>query len=254
MKNVIVKTQALKKYYQTGNQTVRALDGVNFEVAEREFVSIVGKSGSGKSTLLHMIGGLDTPSSGTVIVDGLNLETLNSEQLALFRRRKVGFIFQQYNLIPDLNVYDNITFPLELDGTQIDKDFIQELLETLNISDKQEMLPAMLSGGEQQRVAIIRALATKPAIILADEPTGALDSHSAQMLLETMGDMNEKLKTTFIMVTHDALSASYAKRVIFLKDGKIYCELQRGEKERRKFFNEILDSIALLGGERKYVS
>lgn len=139
MKNVIVKTQALKKYYQTGNQTVRALDGVNFEVAEREFVSIVGKSGSGKSTLLHMIGGLDTPSSGTVIVDGLNLETLNSEQLALFRRRKVGFIFQQYNLIPDLNVYDNITFPLELDGTQIDKDFIQELLETLNISDKQEM-------------------------------------------------------------------------------------------------------------------
>lgn len=165
MKNVIVKTQALKKYYQTGNQTVRALDGVNFEVAEREFVSIVGKSGSGKSTLLHMIGGLDTPSSGTVIVDGLNLETLNSEQLALFRRRKVGFIFQQYNLIPDLNVYDNITFPLELDGTQIDKDFIQELLETLNISDKQEMLPAMLSGGEQQRVAIIRALATKPILL-----------------------------------------------------------------------------------------
>ena len=172
MKNVIVKTQALKKYYQTGNQTVRALDGVDFEVVEREFVSIIGKSGSGKSTLLHMIGGLDTPSSGTVIVDGVNLETLNSEQLALFRRRKVGFIFQQYNLIPDLNVYDNITFPLELDGTKIDKDFIQELLETLNISDKQEMLPAMLSGGEQQRVAIIRALATKPAIILADEPTG----------------------------------------------------------------------------------
>ena len=138
MKNVIVKTQALKKYYKTGNQTVKALDGVDFEVAEREFVSIIGKSGSGKSTLLHMIGGLDTPSSGTVIVDGVNLETLNSEQLALFRRRKVGFIFQQYNLIPDLNVYDNITFPLELDGAQIDKDFIQELLEVLNISDKQE--------------------------------------------------------------------------------------------------------------------
>lgn len=168
MKNVIVKTQALKKYYKTGNQTVKALDGVDFEVAEREFVSIIGKSGSGKSTLLHMIGGLDTPSSGTVIVDGVNLETLNSEQLALFRRRKAGFIFQQYNLIPDLNVYDNITFPLELDGAQIDKDFIQELLEILNISDKQEMLPAMLSGGEQQRVAIIRALATKPAIVLAD--------------------------------------------------------------------------------------
>lgn len=168
MKKMIVKTQDLKKYYKTGNQTVKALDGVNFEVAEREFVSIIGKSGNGKSTLLHMIGGLDTPSSGTVIVDGVNLETLNSEQLALFRRRKVGFIFQQYNLIPDLNVYDNITFPLELDGAQIDKDFIQELLEILNISDKKEMLPAMLSGGEQQRVAIIRALATKPAIVLAD--------------------------------------------------------------------------------------
>lgn len=196
MKNVIVKTQALKKYYQTGNQTVRALDGVNFEVAEREFVSIVGKSGSGKSTLLHMIGGLDTPSSGTVIVDGLNLETLNSEQLALFRRRKVGFIFQQYNLIPDLNVYDNITFPLELDGTQIDKDFIQELLETLNISDKQEMLPAMLSGGEQQRVAIIRALATKPAIILADEPTGNLDtstSHDVIGLLKMLKRIHQTI-------------------------------------------------------------
>lgn len=200
MKNVIVKTQALKKYYQTGNQTVRALDGVNFEVAEREFVSIVGKSGSGKSTLLHMIGGLDTPSSGTVIVDGLNLETLNSEQLALFRRRKVGFIFQQYNLIPDLNVYDNITFPLELDGTQIDKDFIQELLETLNISDKQEMLPAMLSGGEQQRVAIIRALATKPAIILADEPTGNLDTSTSHDVIGLLKMLSRQYQQTLIVI------------------------------------------------------
>ena len=253
MKNVIVKTQALKKYYQTGNQTVRALDGVNFEVAEREFVSIVGKSGSGKSTLLHMIGGLDTPSSGTVIVDGLNLETLNSEQLALFRRRKVGFIFQQYNLIPDLNVYDNITFPLELDGTQIDKDFIQELLETLNISDKQEMLPAMLSGGEQQRVAIIRALATKPAIILADEPTGALDSKSARQLLEIMEDMNTKMKATILIVTHDPLSASYCSKILFLKDGKIFNRIEKGEKQRKEFYNEILDVLALLGGDTRDV-
>lgn len=220
MKNVIVKTQALKKYYQTGNQTVRALDGVNFEVAEREFVSIVGKSGSGKSTLLHMIGGLDTPSSGTVIVDGLNLETLNSEQLALFRRRKVGFIFQQYNLIPDLNVYDNITFPLELDGTQIDKDFIQELLETLNISDKQEMLPAMLSGGEQQRVAIIRALATKPAIILADEPTGNLDKENSQTIMNLFERLN-KQGMTIVMVTHDTSLAKYGTRVVRVEDGRI---------------------------------
>lgn len=220
MKNVIVKTQALKKYYQTGNQTVRALDGVDFEVAEREFVSIVGKSGSGKSTLLHMIGGLDTPSSGTVIVDGLNLETLNSEQLALFRRRKVGFIFQQYNLIPDLNVYDNIIFPLELDGTQIDKDFIQELLETLNISDKQEMLPAMLSGGEQQRVAIIRALATKPAIILADEPTGNLDKENSQTIMNLFERLN-KQGMTIVMVTHDTSLAKYGTRVVRVEDGRI---------------------------------
>ena len=170
MRNSIVRTQSLKKYYKVGNQIVKALDGVDFEVQEQEFVAIIGKSGSGKSTLLHMIGGLDTPTDGTVIVDGMNLEKMNHEQLALFRRRKVGFIFQQYNLIPDLNIYDNIIFPLELDGAQIDTNFIEELLETLNIADKKEMLPAMLSGGEQQRVAIIRALATKPAIILADEP------------------------------------------------------------------------------------
>lgn len=220
MKKVIVKTQALKKYYQTGNQTVRALDGVNFEVAEREFVSIIGKSGSGKSTLLHMIGGLDTPSNGSVIVDGVNLETLNSEQLALFRRRKVGFIFQQYNLIPDLNVYDNITFPLELDGTQIDKDFIQELLETLNISDKQEMLPAMLSGGEQQRVAIIRALATKPAIILADEPTGNLDKENSQTIMNLFERLN-KQGMTIVMVTHDTSLAKYGTRVVRVEDGRI---------------------------------
>ena len=215
MKKGIVKTQDLKKYYQTGNQTVRALDGVNFEVAEREFVSIIGKSGSGKSTLLHMIGGLDTPSNGSVIVDGVNLETLNSEQLALFRRRKVGFIFQQYNLIPDLNVYDNITFPLELDGTQIDKDFIRELLETLNISDKQEMLPAMLSGGEQQRVALARAMIKPSKIILADEPTGALDSKNRDEVLQLLREINKQRKT-IVIVTHDMTVANSCDRIIQL--------------------------------------
>ena len=221
MKNVIVKTQALKKYYKTGNQTVKALDGVDFEVAEREFVSIIGKSGSGKSTLLHMIGGLDTPSSGTVIVDGVNLETLNSEQLALFRRRKAGFIFQQYNLIPELNVYDNITFPLELDGAQIDKDFIQELLEILNISDKQEMLPAMLSGGEQQRVAIIRALATKPAIVLADEPTGNLDTSTSHDVIGLLKILSRQYQQTLIVITHDTDIAQMADRIVQIEDGKI---------------------------------
>lgn len=167
-----------------------------------------------------MIGGLDTPSSGTVIVDGLNLETLNSEQLALFRRRKVGFIFQQYNLIPDLNVYDNITFPLELDGTQIDKDFIQELLETLNISDKQEMLPAMLSGGEQQRVAIIRALATKPAIILADEPTGNLDTSTSHDVIGLLKMLSRQYQQTLIVITHDNDIAQMADRIVQIEDGK----------------------------------
>ena len=169
MAEPIVKTTALKKHYKTGSQLVKALDGVDFEVKEREFVAIIGKSGSGKTTLLHMLGGLDTPTSGSVTVGGTALETLDNDRLAVFRRRKVGFIFQQYNLIPDLNVYDNILFPLELDGARIDRKFIDYLLETLHIPDKKEMLPSMLSGGEQQRVAIIRALAARPAIILADE-------------------------------------------------------------------------------------
>ncbi|WP_294581006.1 ABC transporter ATP-binding protein [uncultured Thomasclavelia sp.] len=221
MKDIIVKTQDLKKYYKTGNQIVKALDGVNFEVARREFVSIMGKSGSGKSTLLHMIGGLDNPSSGTVIVDGINLATLNSKQLALFRRRKVGFIFQQYNLIPDLNVYDNIIFPLELDGVQVDEEFIQELLEKLNIANKQEMLPAMLSGGEQQRVAIIRALATKPAIILADEPTGNLDTATSHDVIGLLKVLSRQYQQTLIVITHDIDIAQMADRIVMIEDGKI---------------------------------
>lgn len=221
MQHLMVRTQDLKKYYQTGNQTVKALDGVNFEVAEREFVSIIGKSGSGKSTLLHMIGGLDTPSSGTVTVDGVNLETLNAQQLALFRRRKVGFIFQQYNLIPDLNVYDNITFPLELDGAQVDEEFIRELLEILNISEKQEMLPSMLSGGEQQRVAIIRALASKPAIILADEPTGNLDTAASHDVIGLLKVLSRKYQQTLIVITHDLDIAQMADRIVRIGDGKI---------------------------------
>lgn len=221
MKDIIVKTQDLKKYYKTGNQIVKALDGVNFEVARREFVSIMGKSGSGKSTLLHMIGGLDNPSSGTVIVDGINLVTLNSKQLALFRRRKVGFIFQQYNLIPDLNVYDNIIFPLELDGVQVDEEFIQELLEKLNIANKQEMLPAMLSGGEQQRVAIIRALATKPAIILADEPTGNLDTATSHDVIGLLKVLSRQYQQTLIVITHDIDIAQMADRIVMIEDGKI---------------------------------
>lgn len=221
MRNSIVRTQSLKKYYKVGNQIIKALDGVDFEVREQEFVAIIGKSGSGKSTLLHMIGGLDTPTDGTVIVDGMNLEKMNHEQLALFRRRKVGFIFQQYNLIPDLNIYDNIIFPLELDGAQIDTNFIEELLETLNIADKKEMLPSMLSGGEQQRVAIIRALATKPAIILADEPTGNLDTLASHDVIGLLKVLARQYQQTLIVITHDPDIAQMAERIVRIEDGRI---------------------------------
>ena len=221
MRNCIVRTQSLKKYYKVGNQIVKALDGVDFEVQEQEFVAIIGKSGSGKSTLLHMIGGLDTPTDGTVIVDGMNLEKMNHEQLALFRRRKVGFIFQQYNLIPDLNIYDNIIFPLELDGAQIDTNFIEELLETLNIADKKEMLPSMLSGGEQQRVAIIRALATKPAIILADEPTGNLDTLASHDVIGLLKVLARQYQQTLIVITHDPDIAQMAERIVRIEDGRV---------------------------------
>ncbi len=221
MRNIIVKTNALTKHYETGSHTVIALNGLDFEVKEREFVSIIGKSGCGKSTLLHMIGGLDSPTSGTVIVDGMNLSEMSQEQLALFRRRKVGFIFQQYNLIPDLNVYDNITFPLELDGARVDKEFIGELLKTLHIADKIEVFPSMLSGGEQQRVAIARALATKPAIILADEPTGNLDTSSSHDVIGLLKVIARKYQQTLVVITHDLDIAQMADRIVRLQDGKI---------------------------------
>ena len=221
MENIIVKTKSLKKYYEAGTHTVVALNGVDFEVKEREFVSIIGKSGCGKSTLLHMLGGLDSPTSGSVIVDGINLSEMNQEQLALFRRRKIGFIFQQYNLIPDLNVYDNILFPLELDGVKSDKEFVQGLLKTLHIVDKTEMFPSMLSGGEQQRVAIARALATNPAIILADEPTGNLDTSSSHDVIGLLKIVAREYQQTLIVITHDLDIAQMADRIVRLQDGKL---------------------------------
>ena len=221
MAEAIVKTTALEKYYKTGTQLVKALDGVDFEVKEREFVAIIGKSGSGKTTLLHMLGGLDTPTSGSVTVGGTALETLDNDRLAVFRRRKVGFIFQQYHLIPDLNVYDNILFPLELDGARINRKFIDYLLETLHISSKKEMLPSMLSGGEQQRVAIIRALAARPAIILADEPTGNLDTGAAREVITLLKDLAKQYRQTLLVITHDPDIARMADRMVRIEDGKI---------------------------------
>ena len=221
MKEIMIETKALKKYYQMANNVVKALDGVDLQIGKREFVAIIGKSGSGKSTLLHMLGGLDIPSSGKVIIDGENLSKLNHEQLAIFRRRKVGFVFQQYNLIPDLNVYENVVFPLQLDGRHIDEEFIETILTTLKIADKKEALPSMLSGGQQQRVAIARALATKPAIILADELTGNLDtttSHEVMLLLKILA---KQYQQPIVIITHDYDIAQLANRIIQIEDGKI---------------------------------
>lgn len=221
MKDWIVETRDLKKYYQLGNYTVKALDGVNFTVKEREFVAIIGKSGSGKSTLLHMIGGLDVPTAGEVYVDGKKLAGMNKERLAIFRRRKVGFVFQNYNLVPDLNVYENIVLPIELDGKHIDKEFVEEILDFLQLQEKREALPGTLSGGQQQRVAIARAIASKPAIILADEPTGNLDTATSHDVIGLLKVVAKQFQQTIILITHDHDIAQMADRIVHIEDGKI---------------------------------
>lgn len=221
MKTWMVETQALKKYYRLGENTVKALDGVDLTVERGEFVAMIGKSGSGKSTLLHMLGGLDTPTSGEVFVDGKKLSELKKEQLAIFRRRKVGFVFQNYNLVPDLNVYENIVLPIELDGGYVDEKFIGELLDMLHLQEKAEALPGTLSGGQQQRVAIARALASKPAIILADEPTGNLDSGTGHEVLGLLRVATKRFSQTLILITHDMDIAQLADRIVCIEDGKI---------------------------------
>lgn len=255
--SVLLHIHNIQKYYGSNNSNiVKALDDISFDVQKGEFLGIMGSSGAGKSTLLNCISTIDSVSAGKIILDGKEVNLLKDKMLARFRRENLGFIFQDFSLLDNLTIYDNIVLALTINNvpTDVIKKKVEHVAKQLGIYEILQHYPYETSGGQKQRCACARAIINEPKLVLADEPTGALDSHSAQMLLETMGDMNEKLKTTFIMVTHDALSASYAKRVIFLKDGKIYCELQRGEKERRKFFNEILDSIALLGGERKYVS
>ena len=221
MKDEIVRTVGLKKYYRLGENTVKALDGVNLSVRGREFIAVIGKSGSGKSTLLHLIGGLDIPTSGEVYVDGKKLSDMKREQLAVFRRRKVGFVFQNYNLVPDLNVYENVVLPIELDGKRIDRPFVREILELLQIADKREALPGMLSGGQQQRVAIARAVAAKPAIILADEPTGNLDTASGHDVMGLLKVAAKQFQQTVILITHDRDIAQMADRIVHIEDGRI---------------------------------
>ena len=221
MKKWIVETENLTKTYQAGDIAVTALDGVDLRVAAGEFVAIIGKSGSGKSTLLHMLGGLDVPSAGRIVVDGNDVAAMNRTELALFRRRRVGFIFQQYNLIPELCVWDNVVFPLALDGTPIDEAFVGSLLTALHIDDKRLMMPSQLSGGEQQRVAIARALAMRPALILADEPTGNLDTTTSHEVMGLIRTLAAKLGQTLIVVTHDIDIAQLADRIVEMRDGRI---------------------------------
>lgn len=217
----ILTAQKLKKYYGKEPNIVRALDGVDVEINAGEFVAVVGMSGSGKSTLLHLLGGLDKPTDGAVTVDGYELAKMTDEQLTIFRRRNAGFVFQSFNLVPILSVYENIVLPIELDGSTADKSFVDEIIKTLGLNDKRNAMPNQLSGGQQQRVAIARALATKPSILLADEPTGNLDSKTSQDVLGVLKMTSTGFRQTIIMITHNEHIAQLADRVIHIEDGKI---------------------------------
>lgn len=220
----VLETEFLKKYYGKGENIVKALDGINLSIDEGEFVAIVGASGSGKSTLLHMLGGLDRPTEGKVYIDNKDIFSMNNDKLAIFRRRKIGFIFQSYNLIPVLNVWENITLPIGLDKKNIDEDYVKDLINTVGISEKIKALPNSLSGGQQQRVAIVRALSNKPSIIFADEPTGNLDSKTSAEVINLLKVSIKKYNQTLVMITHDDKIAQMADRIIRIVDGKILKE------------------------------
>ena len=217
----ILSVRNLKKYYNTGENTVKALDGIDLDICKGEFLAVVGTSGSGKSTLLHMLGGLDNPTSGEVIIDGKNISGLSRDELTVYRRRKIGFVFQNYNLLPLMNIYENIVLPIKLDGIKPDDDYIEEILKLLKLEDKKYFMPNQLSGGQQQRVALARALAIKPAIILADEPTGNLDSRTSQDVLGLIKISSQNLAQTIVMITHNEEIAQMADRIIRIEDGKI---------------------------------
>ena len=226
----ILETKSLRKHYGSGETEVRALDGVDLTVDKGEFVAVVGTSGSGKSTLLHMLGGLDRPTSGSVSVDGRDIFSLKDEALTIFRRRKIGFVFQNYNLVPVLSVYENIVLPIQLDGRQPDGPYVDQIIETLGLEKKLRNLPNNLSGGQQQRVAIARALAAKPAIILADEPTGNLDSRTSQDVMSLLKITSQKFVQTIVMITHNEEIAQMSDRIIHIEDGKIRSSRTTGEE------------------------
>ena len=217
----VLHTEALKKYYGSEENQVKALDGIDLSIHQGEFVAIVGTSGSGKSTLLHMLGGLDRPTAGKVYVEDKDIFSLGDDALTIFRRRKIGFVFQAFNLVPVLNVYENIVLPIELDGNSVDKDYVNKVIDALGLTEKVNSMPNQLSGGQQQRVAIARALATKPAIVLADEPTGNLDSATSQDVLSLLKVTGQRFHQTIVMITHNEEIAQTADRIIHIEDGKI---------------------------------
>ncbi len=247
----ILKLEHIQKYYGNKGNVTKAIDDISFSVAEGEFIGIMGASGSGKTTLLNCISTIDTVSAGHICLDGALVTELKEKELAGFRRQNLGFIFQDFNLLDTLTLGENIAMALTINRVpaQEIESRVQEMAQKLNIADILTKFPYQVSGGQKQRCACARAMIMQPKLILADEPTGALDSHSARMLLETLRDMNESMAATILMVTHDAFTASYAKRILVLKDGKIFTELCRGEDSRKQFFGKILDVMAMLGGD-----
>ena len=249
--NTLLKMENVTKYYGSGESISKALSGVSFSLRKGEFTAIMGASGSGKSTLLNVIATIDRPSSGNIFLAEKNIAEMREQELSAFRRDCLGFIFQDYNLLDTLTAAENIVLPLNLQKrsvTETEKK-LQEVVNLLEIEEQIHKFPSQLSGGQRQRVAYARALITQPELILADEPTGALDSANSKILMNTFRFMNEKLNSTILMVTHDAVIGSYASRVLFLKDGQIWNELHRGERDRQSMYHEILDAMVVLGGE-----
>ena len=247
----ILELQKVEKYYGNKSSLTKAINNISFKVDEGEFVAIMGASGSGKTTLLNVISTIYRVTAGHIYINGEDITELRGEDLNRFRREELGFIFQDFNLLDSLTAYENIALALSIQNVNANEisDRIDRVARELNIKDTLQKFPYQLSGGQKQRIASARAIVTNPKLVLADEPTGALDSKSSRMLLEQFGSLNEKFHTTILMVTHDAFAASYASRVIFIKDGKIFNELHRGNDDRKKFFNSIIDVITLLGGD-----
>lgn len=249
--NTILKVQNLQKYYGGKGNVTKAIDNISFSVDEGEYIGIMGASGSGKTTLLNCISTIDSATAGHIFIDGADVTTMKSSVLSKFRREKLGFIFQDFNLLDTLTAYENIALALtiiKVSPKEIDNKVIK-VAELLNISEVLNKYPYQMSGGQKQRVASARAIVTNPSLILADEPTGSLDSKSAKMLLESFKSLNEQIHATILMVTHDAFTASYCKRILFIKDGKLFNELIRGDETRKAFFDRIMEVIALLGGD-----